>query len=173
MGKPFGSQEADNIGAFGFRSIFGGDYSDVLYGYNGIDFLAGGGGNDRLSGGAGSDKLYGGLGSDKLFGGDGDDTFVYMSVSQSRSSFGIDTIYDLKSGDKMDLSDIDAKSKSSGDQTFSFIGTSAFHGKAGELRFDTKSSDTFIYGDLNGDKVADFALHLDDAVTLSRGYFVL
>ena len=75
-------------------------------------------------------------------------------------------------GDKMDLSDIDANSKSSGDQTFSFIGTSAFHGKAGELRFDTKSSDTFIYGDLNGDRIADFTIRVISAEILVGSCFI-
>lgn len=31
----------------------------------------------------------------------------------------------------------------------------------------------YVYADINGDKKADFAIHLDDAVTLSKGYFML
>jgi hypothetical protein len=49
----------------------------------------------------------------------------------------------------------------------------AFTGKTGELRFDKLNSDTYIYGDINGDGKADFAIHLDDAVALQKGYFVL
>jgi len=52
-------------------------------------------------------------------------------------------------------------------------GTSAFSGKAGELRFEKKASDTYIYGDVNGDGTADFAIHLDDAVALTQSYFIL
>ena len=60
-----------------------------------------------------------------------------------------------------------------GNQAFSFIGTAAFHGVAGELRYTKDVSDTYIYGDVNGDKTADFAIRLDDAVTLLPGYFLL
>lgn len=40
-------------------------------------------------------------------------------------------------------------------------------------RFEVKASDTYTYADVNGDKKADFSIHLDDAVTLSKGYFIL
>ncbi|CAN7628905.1 calcium-binding protein [Pararhizobium sp. LjRoot238] len=157
----------------GSDDIFGGQYSDALFGFAGNDDLSGGRGDDALSGGSGADKLHGGLGVDKLFGGAGNDTFVYTSATQSNTRLGLDTIRDLMIGDKIDLSGIDANVRAAGNQAFSFIGTATFHGKPGELRFEKKASDTYIYGDVNGDKVADFALHLDDAVTLSKGYFVL
>ena len=38
---------------------------------------------------------------------------------------------------------------------------------------DVVVADTSVYGDTNGDKTADFAVHLDDAISLSKGYFVL
>jgi hypothetical protein len=41
------------------------------------------------------------------------------------------------------------------------------------LRYVKQASDTYVYGDTNGDRNADFAVHLDDAVTMSKGYFVL
>ncbi|MBW9064653.1 hypothetical protein JNB71_15140 [Rhizobium herbae] len=157
----------------GSDNIFGGEYSDALFGFSGNDYLSGGRGDDALSGGSGADKLLGGLGVDHLLGGAGNDTFVYTSALQSNSRVGLDTVSDLTIGDKIDLSDIDANTGTAGNQAFSFIGTTTFHGKAGELRFEKKASDTYIYGDVNGDKVADFALHLDDAVTLSKGFFVL
>ncbi|MBB5539608.1 calcium-binding protein [Rhizobium giardinii] len=157
----------------GADDMFGGQYSDTLYGFGGNDYLAGGRGDDALSGGSGVDRLQGGLGVDTLFGGTGNDTFVYTSATQSNARLGLDTIRDLTIGDKIDLSGIDASVSATGNQAFSFIGTATFHGKAGELRFEKKASDTYIYGDVNGDKVADFALHLDDAVTLSKGFFAL
>ncbi|RVG76034.1 hypothetical protein CN220_01535 [Sinorhizobium meliloti] len=39
-------------------------------------------------------------------------------------------------------------------------------------RYVRDVSDTYIDGDVNGDRKADFAIHLDDAVTLEKGYFV-
>ncbi|WP_019904204.1 hypothetical protein [Methylobacterium sp. 77] len=41
------------------------------------------------------------------------------------------------------------------------------------MRFDKAASDTDVYGDLDGDKVWDFSIHLDDAITLTRADFVL
>ncbi|AGG72231.1 hypothetical protein SM2011_b23366 (plasmid) [Sinorhizobium meliloti 2011] len=44
---------------------------------------------------------------------------------------------------------------------------------AGELRYHKQASDTFIYVDVDGDKKADLTIHLDDAVTLTKDYFLL
>lgn len=150
--------------------------ADKIFGLNGNDKLNGGLGNDYLSGGAGSDTLYGGRGADDLYGGAGKDTFVFKAVSDSTvSSSGRDTIFDFsgKGGDIINLSAIDAVSGKSGNQAFSFIGEDAFSGKAGQLRYVEKASDTYIYADINGDKKADFAIHLDDALSLNKGYFIL
>lgn len=150
--------------------------NDIAYGAGGNDTLLGNTGNDILGGGAGNDKLIGGAGADKLFGGAGKDIFVFKSTKESANSVAFrDTIYDFsaKEGDRVDLSAIDANLKLSGNQAFSFIGTKAFSGKAGELRYDKKVSDSYIYADVNGDKKADFAIHLDDAVVLTKGLFIL
>ncbi|NGN43476.1 hypothetical protein G6N74_20605 [Mesorhizobium sp. CGMCC 1.15528] len=74
-------------------------YDDVLFGGNGHDTLNGQSGDDTLSGGAGNDKLIGMTGNDMLIGGAGNDTFAFLA-----REFGRDTIADLKSGDKIDLS---------------------------------------------------------------------
>lgn len=85
-----------------------------------------------------------------------------------------DTIFDFTpKSDRIDLSAIDANTSIAGDQAFLFAGTAAFGGKKGELRYVRDVSDTYIYGDVNGDRKADFAIHLDDTVTLQKGYFVL
>ena len=111
-----------------------------------------------------------------MTGGKGADVFLYNHVSESKvAEAARDTIYDFlgKEGDRIDLFGIDASTKTSGDQAFAFLGTGVFTGKAGELRYEKTASDTYIYADTNGDKKADFAIHLDDALTLSKGYFVL
>ena len=150
--------------------------NDTVTGTRGRDNLLGGAGADIINGKAGADTLAGGLGADDLYGGAGADKFVFKSAGETPvSASGRDTIFDFSvaEGDKIDLSGIDAKSATAKNDAFSFIGTQAFNGKAGELRVEKKASDTFIYGDVNGDKVADFSIHLDDAVTLTKGYFVL
>nr|WP_244479341.1 cadherin domain-containing protein [Rhizobium sp. Leaf384] len=150
--------------------------ADKILGLDGSDILNGGDGNDYLSGGNGADKLYGGKGADDLYGGLGADRFIFKAPGDTLTSVGgCDTIFDfsIKEGDLIDLSAVDASSKTFGDQVFSFVGSGAFTGKAGELRFELKSSDTYIYADTNGDKRADFAIHLDDAVALTSDYFLL
>lgn len=149
---------------------------DKLSGGAGSDKLVGNGGDDYLYGGSGNDKLTGGQGADDLWGGSGKDTFIFKSIKETTVSVsGRDTIFDFSKAqkDRIDLSAIDANTMKSGNQAFSFIGTKAFTGKAGELRYEKETSDTYVYGDVNGDKVADVAIHLDDRVTLTKSYFIL
>lgn len=163
------------LGGEGGDRIYGGDDSDRLYGHDGDDVIDAGRGNDTISGGNGSDILRGNTGADTFYGGAYGDIFVFKSAAESTfAKSGRDTIKDFEKGlDKIDVSYIDANPHKAYDQAFGFIGTNTFSGKAGELRYDSASSDTYVYGDINGDRKADFAIRLDDAVTLSTGDFVL
>lgn len=154
--------------------LIGSRYGDRLYGNAAANAITGGGGNDTLSGDAGNDRIYGGAGADRLWGGAGADRFIFKAAAESTGSL-VDSIFDFvpSGGDRIDLSLIDASTKAYGNQTFAFIGTAAFKGVAGELRYVKQASDTYIYGDMNGDKVADLKIHLDDAVTLTKDYFLL
>ncbi|MDR6759470.1 Ca2+-binding RTX toxin-like protein [Mycoplana sp. BE70] len=100
-------------------------------------------GINTLKGEAGNDLLFGGVGADKLYGGSGADTFV------------------------------DASTKVGGDQAFTLIGAETFHKTAGELRYEIKSGDTFIKGDVNGDGKADFSIMLDLSLAMSKTDFIL
>ncbi len=151
--------------------------NDTIDGTKYDDVLQGRGGNDVLNGLAANDKLEGGLGADILTGGAGRDTFIYRSIAESTlEKSSQDTITDFrasKTGDKISLSAIDANIATAKNDAFHFIGTKAFGGHAGELRYEATATDTYVYADVNGDKVADFAVHLDGALTLDKGYFVL
>lgn len=150
--------------------------SQKMFGNGNVNVLNGNGGNDLLNGGAGNDVLNGGSGADDLYGGSGKDTFVFKALSDSTAlSSGRDTIFDFSGtgGDRIDLSAIDAISGTAANDAFTFIGTALFSGKAGELRYVKQASDTYIHADVNGDKKVDFAIHLDDAVSLAKGYFIL
>lgn len=163
-------------GSSGADIMVGSDYTETFLGGDGDDALAGMVGDDTLNGGGGSDLLYGGSGADKLYGGKGADVFAYDHISDSiGASSARDIIFDFRTseGDRIDVKYIDANTKIIGDQSFNFLGTKAFSGKAGELRYEQKASDTYIYADVNGDKKADFAIHLDDALDLSKDYFFL
>lgn len=177
------TQSVNFTGGAGSDSYQGGGKADTLSGLGGKDTLIGGGGNDtliggvgadQLTGGAGKDSLTGGGGADSLTGGAGADSFVFKALSDSRSaSFDTITDFSASSGDRINLSAIDANSTSAKNQSFDFIGTAAFSGDAGELRYVKSSTGTDVYADTNGDKTADFALHFDDSLTLKASYFDL
>ncbi|MGH0320360.1 hypothetical protein RWA03_22170 (plasmid) [Sinorhizobium meliloti] len=156
------------------ESLIGSNYADELYGNGGANSLSGGTGDDIIGAGSGNDWIYGGSGADRLVGGMGADRFVFKALSESTGATA-DSIFDFMASeqDRIDLSAIDASTTTFGNQAFSFIGTAAFKGTAGELRYEKLSSDTFIYADVNGDRIADLKIHLDDAVTLAGNYFLL
>jgi len=152
-------------GNLGNDTIVSGTGADVLLGEDGADNLSGGGGNDTLVGGTGVDNLTGGSGSD---------TFRFDALSDSAVG-SPDIITDFSQGsDKIDLSLIDANSTSAGDQVFSFIGTAAFAGVAGQLRYTTTPTGArTIYGDVNGDGVADFQIQVTGSMSLQGSDFLL
>jgi serralysin len=184
--KVYGRAGNDSLlGGYGDDYLYGGTGNDRLegnrgndrlFGEDGADALGGGEGNDILSGGAGNDKLAGSFGADDLTGGIGADRFIFRSITETTVALsGRDDIFDFSrsQGDKMDLSAIDANTATATNNAFTFIGGAAFHGKAGELRAVLTASDTYIYGDINGDKKADFAIHLDDRLALGAVDFIL
>ncbi len=166
--------DAKGVGHNWIKQTFGSNFADKFHG-NTHDHSSHAG-DSHLNAGSGNDVLHGTLGADDLMGGSGADTFVFKTAGESTSALaGRDSIFDFSGtgGDRIDLADIDANSAASGDQAFTYLGTAAFTGKAGELHYAKQASDTYVYGDTNGDRNADFAVHLDDAVSLLKGYFLL
>ncbi|WP_072642963.1 calcium-binding protein [Sinorhizobium americanum] len=156
------------------ENLVGSSYTDGLFGNGVANTLIGNGGDDSLVGYAGNDALHGGAGADRLFGGTGADRFIFKETTESTSSV-TDTIFDFfaSEGDRIDLSGIDANPYYGGDDALVFIGADAFSGGIGELRFEKRASDTYIYADVDGDQVADLTIHLDDAIMLNSGHFIL
>jgi Ca2+-binding RTX toxin-like protein len=93
------------------------------------DILVGDDSNNVIYGGAGDDVILGGGGSDDLFGQGGNDTFVYAAASESAFATP-DVIRDFASGDRIDLSSIDADTTTGGDQAFHLGGGG---GHAGDI----------------------------------------
>ncbi|SEL68569.1 calcium-binding protein [Xaviernesmea oryzae] len=172
-----GSAFADRLTGSAEKNILtGGAGDDTLFGLAGNDSLYGGDGNDSLDGGAGNDRIFGELGKDILTGGAGKDIFFFKTIGDSTATAaGRDTITDFsgKGGDKIHLAFIDADTTRAGNQAFDFIGTKNFTGDAGELRYKKLGGDVYIYADVDGDKKADFSLHLDGVTELQKGYFFL
>lgn len=181
-------------GNAGANKLYGMDGNDTLIGAAGADILDGGLGNDMLSGGLDADKLYGGEGADVLkgddgadwleggaardrfYGGAGADTFVFRDGDLAGlTSSTSDQIHDFSQadGDRIRLSLIDSDATLAGDQAFSFVGTNAFSGTAGELRFEQIGGNTYVQGDTNGDGVADFWIRVDGLHTFVSGDFIL
>jgi serralysin len=133
---------------------------------NGSFKIWGGAGADTLTGGAGNDLVYGGGGADQLRGGAGGDTFRFQAVGDSTAA-ATDSILDFTSGtDRIDLGRIDTNAGTAGDDAFSFIGSGAFSGRAGELRATNVSGNVWrVEGDVTGDGVADLVID----VTMANG----
>lgn len=152
----------------------GNGLANAITGNGGRNTLDGAAGNDVLKGGGGADRLVGGLGSDDLYGGSGKDLFVFETIRDSTiPAAGRDTIFDFAKGDRIDLRTLDAKTGTAKNDAFTFIGTTGFSKSAGELRFEKKASDIYLYGDVNGDGKADFAIHIDNISSLGKADFLL
>ena len=135
---------------------------------DGFFIVAGGAAGDTITGGAGNDTLIGNGGADMLTGGLGNDSFRYRSVSESTVA-SADKILDFASGDRIDLSLIDADSNTANDQAFTFIGAAAFSHKAGELQaVNTSANEWTVSGDVDGDGNADFQI----LVTVTDGHIL-
>lgn len=157
------------IGTLGNDEKTGTEQNDALSGLAGADTLNGNAGNDTLNGGLGFDKLTGGKGSDK---------FVYFDVKDapvSHSKIEVITDFSHSDKDKIDLSKIDADVGKVQDQKFSApISGKEFSGvfeKAGQLFFET--STRILYGNVNAEGTADFAIQLNGVTALTAADFVL
>ncbi|OBX88296.1 calcium-binding protein [Moraxella nonliquefaciens] len=105
----YGQDGNDRVTTGTGNDVLDGDNgNDTLNSGAGDDLLFGQDGNDTLDGGNGNDILNGGAGDDYLQGGAGADTFVFsldVDLVVDVSQIGFDKIadFDLKQGDKIDL----------------------------------------------------------------------
>ena len=78
---------------------------DLIFGDGGSDFLRGEAGNDTINGGGDFDTIDGREGADTLTGGADGDQFRYLEIGYSNEgAAGRDTITDMSSDDRLDLS---------------------------------------------------------------------
>jgi Ca2+-binding RTX toxin-like protein len=142
--------------------------NDTLLGGQDADFLLGGNGADRLVGGSGADTLNGGAGAD---------VFVLDAVGDSPPADGQRDVirgFSVAGGDSLDLSAIDADTSVAGRQDFLPMSEgAAFPGSFSAPRalfFDT-TTDT-LYGNVDADSAADFAIRLPGVASLLDAVFV-
>ena len=115
-----------------------------------------------MDGGSGDDIIYGGYWQDFLTGGGGNDTFVYKRLTDSHVNDAEDVIRDFSAGDMIDLRQLDANKRKAGNQTFDFVDSDFFHGRAGELRVSYDlDGNARIEADVNGDRKADFTVYIE------------
>jgi len=177
-GNDYLGGEAGNdmvVGGDGNDYLFGDEGNDNLSGGDGADYLQGYTGSDQLDGGSGDDFLAGGPGADTLTGGAGRDTFYFYDFTESTAA-APDRITDFTTAghggdcDQLDLSGIDANLTAAGDQAFAGLASGpAAHGlwmSAVSTNADG-SVDFTLYGDVNGDHTADFALVLHSTAGFS------
>ena len=141
-----------------------------------IENAIGSGANDVLFGTSGANRLNGAGGFDELTGRGGADRFVFSRASDSPANRdAVDLVMDFRraQGDKIELSQIDAKAGVAGNQAFTFLAAAAFSGQAGQLRFDVLSDGVLISGDINGDRVADFQIGVFGHTTMLATDFIL
>ncbi len=105
-----------------------------------------------VTGGTANDTLVSTAGRDLLTGGTGADIFQFLAAGDSVVGANRDAIKDFSSaqGDIIELTAIDANDLLPGDQGFSFLGTSAFTGGPGEVRYEVTGSDAIVQGTISG-----------------------
>ena len=112
-----------------------------------------------------------------MTGGLGADLLIFQTVADfgGNTTSTADCFLDFGAaqGNRLHLSAIDANANTAANDEFTFIGTAAFSGVAGQLRYFQQAGDTFFAGDLNGDSSADFMVHVVGLHTLTAGNFVL
>ena len=169
-------------GKNGNDNLQGGNNNDKLYGGNGNYKLYGGNGNDFLKGDAGRDILQGDAGKDTMFGGAGADTFVFKKTSDSSASGSkADIIKDFTQGlDKIDLHYIDASTKLSGNNAFTFDGTTSFGtSNQGDIYYKqfnnagTSNDYTMVYIDTDNDSGTEMSIKLMGLHNITADDFIL
>ncbi|WCQ99310.1 M10 family metallopeptidase C-terminal domain-containing protein [Paracoccus aestuarii] len=101
---------------------------------------------------------------------------IKLSAADSRpgaSQRDLITDFNRGQGDRIDLSAIDADLRLAGDQAFSFLGTRAFTGDAGQLRFLQSGNKTIVLADQDGDRQADFGFEMSGRLMLMATDFIL
>lgn len=175
-----GSENADKL--------YGNSTGNVIDGKGGSDYIDGRSGRESISGNLGVDTLVGGAGGDILggnlynsFADDGSrDYYRYSKTSESGlTPSSRDLIWGTfggSSGDRIDLSRIDANGAAAGNGTFSFIELAGFHATStGEVQVrPTGNPDEYMVRiDTDTDKGAEMEILVYSRLALTKSDFIL
>lgn len=189
-----GGADGDQLeGGLGNDRIYGGNDADILIGdqSNGIDYYKfTGAGNDLLDGGAGGDSFFGNGGRDTMIAGiDSErDWFFYTDKTDSGvTATTRDVIQQFGMYDLIALGQLDADQRagaaSAGDQAFALTadngragftaGVAGVAGTVGQIRFQDTAAGMIVWGEVNGDKIADFSILVAGVHSLAATDFLL
>jgi Ca2+-binding RTX toxin-like protein len=145
-----------------------------LTGSAGPNVLTGNAAANVITGNGGGDTFIGLGGQDTLLGGAGADTFRFLAPADSAVGAARDVIqfFNPAGGDRIDLSAIDANPGLAGDQGFAFLGTAAFTGAAGQLRYDVAGGGVILQGSIAGGAPA-FEIRIAGLGALAAGDLLL
>jgi Ca2+-binding RTX toxin-like protein len=188
----YGGSGNDTIDAgMGRDTIYGGSGADTLFGGGGRDVLWGGSGNDILNGdndavdfslhgvdtmygGSGNDTLYGGGRADIMSGGSGNDTYIYkVGVGTEHESRvgAADHITDFQTGDKIDVSFMDADGNAAnGNSAFTFSANAST--QAGTCWVEQRDDGQHLFFNVNGG-AADMEIISDNGHVFTASDFHL
>ncbi len=172
-GGPDGTDTLQKIQILQFddRQVVNGSAGTTVNARTGGDTLVGGAGGDHLNGSPSADTLIGGAGQDTLTGDGGADHFVFNALGDSPVKTP-DLITDWTAGDRIDLSAIDADSKTAGHQAFHLQTTSGHTGDIA-VHYDSAHGRTVIDLYVNNDAKPDAEIWLSGDHTLSAADFLL
>jgi Ca2+-binding RTX toxin-like protein len=159
-----GVQNATLLGALALNAT-GDAAANVLTGNAAANTLTGNGGGDIFIGLGGQDLMIGGPGADR---------FRFLAASDTAAGASRDVIqaFNAAGGDRIDLAAIDANPTLAGDQAFTFLGTGAFTGAPGELRYFASAGDVFLRATIPG-SVSSFEVRIAGITVLAAGDIVL
>ncbi len=139
------------------------------------DTIYGTAGNDTLVGTTGPDVFMIGSGLDSITGGGGRDAFRFLSSALGAPGVNAATFEDFNraAGERLDLSRIDAIAGTLARDAFSFIGTAAFSGAPGELRWEDQGSVRMIQSNVDAGFGADLTIYVKAAGPVDTSWFAL
>ncbi|MCX7377169.1 MAG: hypothetical protein NTY94_10555 [Alphaproteobacteria bacterium] len=132
--------------------------------------------NQTLTGTDAPDVFLLGGGLDSVVAKAGLDVFRFLPTAIGPAASNATTLQDFSrvAGEVIDLTAIDAVAGTLADDPFSFIGSAAFNGTPGQLRWQDQGGGTLlIQGNINNDTVADLTILVKAAGPVDASWFTL
>jgi Ca2+-binding RTX toxin-like protein len=121
--------------------------------------------------GSGADTITASDAVNVMDGGTGNDTFVFKTVAAANG----DTIVGFETGDKIDLSNIDANQSMAGNQSFTLVSPAITSVQQLSVRHETRADGdyTVIEGNVNDANAPDFKVSIQGTHNLAASDFTL